>query len=405
MPEQYKYRAVSDDGRIHAGAISATGAVSVEEFLSAHGLHPIRIEPLKKKSAVSCFGFFSPARYENLIMFTSAFATLYRAGVPLLRALAIIRIGRPGSRFNQAIDGMSASIESGKPLSEAMSEHEDIFPKVYAAGVAAGEESGKLDKTLDNLASALEKEMELTRQVRIATRYPLIVMLVITAALVILMTFVIPRFVDFYGSFGVQLPVSTRILITVSDLITHWWPVILAATAVTGLGFYKLLTTKTGRLWFDRQVGRFPVIGDIVVKGNVARFALMFRILFGSGIPVVKSLDIVAPIVKNTAVSMEIRKLSELFRRGGNIDVNTEEFRLLPDLALNMMAVGMESGSIDRVMKELGNHFSQEVLYRSRQLTSVLEPILTLVLGAFVLIIALAVFLPMWSLIQVFHGG
>jgi MSHA biogenesis protein MshG len=338
-------------------------------------------------------------------MFTSAFATLYRAGVPLLRALAIIRIGRPGSRFNQAIDQMRASIESGKPLSEAMSQHEDIFPKVYAAGVAAGEESGKLDQTLDNLATALEKETELTRQVRIATRYPLIVMLVITAALAVLMTFVIPRFVDFYGSFGVQLPLSTRILIAVSNLVTHWWPVILATLAVAGLGFYKLLTTKTGRLWFDRQVGRFPVIGDIVVKGNVARFALMFRILFGSGIPVVRSLDILAPVVKNTAVSMEIRKLSELFQRGGSISVNAGEFSLLPDLALNMMAIGMESGSIDRVMKELGNQFSQEVLYRSRQLTSVLEPILTLVLGAFVLIIALAVFLPMWSLIQVFHGG
>ncbi len=405
MPEQYKYQAVSESGEIRRGTISALGIPHVEEFLDQQDLHPIRISLIKQRRPLSFLGFVTGSFYENLIMFTNSLATLHRAGVPLLRALSVIKVGSADSRFNHVIDQLRISVQSGRSLSEGMSEYEDLFSPVYVASVAAGEESGRLEQTLDELSSVLEREMELTRQVKVATRYPLIVVLVIIAAITVLMTFVVPRFVNFYASFGAELPLPTKILIETSNAVAHSWYFVLPIIVLLGVAFRKLTSTESGRLWHDRQLLKLPAMGEIILKGNIARFALMFRIMFNAGIPIVRTLDLLSSVVKNSAISKEIRQLGEIFQKGGNINVTTGKFHFFPDLALNMMAIGMESGSVDRMMQEIGSHYSKEVFYRSRQLTSVLEPILTIVLGIFVLVIALAIFLPMWSLIRVFQGG
>jgi type II secretory pathway component PulF len=199
MPEQFKYRAITDDGEVRRGVISALDTEHVEEFLDEQHLRPIRIKRVSRRRPLSLFGFFNSAHYENLIMFTNSLATLHRAGVPLLRALSVIKVGPADSRFNRAIDQIRLSVQSGRSLSEAMAEYEDLFTKVYIASVAAGEESGKLESILNELADVLEKEMELNRQVRVATRYPMIVLGVIAIAVGVLMTFVVPSFVNFYS--------------------------------------------------------------------------------------------------------------------------------------------------------------------------------------------------------------
>ncbi|MGD8922283.1 MAG: type II secretion system F family protein [Candidatus Zixiibacteriota bacterium] len=405
MPEQFKYRAITDDGEVRRGVISALDTEHVEEFLDEQQLRPIRIKRVSRRRPLSLFGFFNSAHYENLIMFTNSLATLHRAGVPLLRALSVIKVGPADSRFNRAIDQIRLSVQSGRSLSEAMAEYEDLFTKVYIASVAAGEESGKLESILNELADVLEKEMELNRQVRVATRYPMIVLGVIAIAVGVLMTFVVPSFVNFYSSFGAELPLPTKILIAVSTAVTRYWPVVLTALVALGLVFHKVTSTEQGRLAIDRRLLKLPAFGEIILKGNVARFALLFRILFNAGIPIVRTLDILSQVVKNSAISAEIRKLAALFQTGAVITLARGDFVFFPDLALNMLAIGMESGAVDKMMQEVGSHYSREVFYRSRQLASVIEPMLTIVLGVFVLIIALAIFLPMWSLIQVFKGG
>jgi MSHA biogenesis protein MshG len=404
MPTQFKYRAVSHDGSERTGLLTAQSAEQVEEYLSEQNLIPVTIKQLSDTRSLSFFGMLGGSSYEKLISFTNQMATLYRAGVPLLKALSIIRIGEAGGRFNFVIDQIRAGVQSGKQLSEAMNEYPDIFTRVYVAGVAAGEESGKLEQTLDELSGMLEREMEIGRQIKVATRYPIIVISVIAAAFTVMMTMVIPRFVDFYKTFNADLPLPTRILISMSNAITHYWPLVIMGAVAAFFLIRRLLSFPAGRQWHDRQLLAIPVFGDLIIKSNVARFALMFRILFKSGIPIVRSIDILTSTVKNTAVAADIRKLEDLFRKGQDVSVNLKEFRYLPDMALQLMAIGLESGSLDRMLEEVGNHYSKEVLYRSRQLTSVLEPILTVVLGAFVLIMALAMFLPMWNLITVFKG-
>lgn len=404
MPAQFKYKAIAGDGASREGVITAVSSAHVEEFLTQQDLIPVAIKEIPERRPIMLFAMLKGQDYELLISFTNQLATLYRAGVPLLRALALIRIGKVRNRFNFVIDQLRMGVESGRQLSEVMADYPDIFSGVYIAGIAAGEESGKLDLVLDELSAMLEREMEIGRQLKMATRYPIVVVTVILLAAAAMMTWVIPKFMEFYGAFNADLPLPTRILIGASTFTTRYWPIVLGILVAFGFGFKKLLEHKQGRRWFDRKMVELPIFGDLVVKANVARFCLMFRILFRSGLPVIKSCEILVATVKNTAIAAEITALEELFRKGQEISLNTGQFRYFPEMALQLMSIGVESGSLERMLEECGTHYSKEVMYRSRQMTQILEPILTVVLGVFVLIMALAMFLPMWNLIKVFKG-
>lgn len=405
MPTQFKYKALAADGTAKKGSLTAENADQVAEYLAAQDCVPVNITAVKEQSSFSLLGFTSRADYENLIMFTNNLATMYRSGIPLLRALSIIKVGAENGRFNRAIQQIRYSIQSGKSLSEAMTGYSDLFSRVYCNSIAAGEESGRLEEILDELSLMMEKEMELGRQIKSGLRYPLIVIIVIAIAFVVLMTYVIPRFVDFYGAFGAELPVATKILIGTSNFITRYWAILLGSIAALGFGFKKLLSNEKGKQWVDTRLLKLPIFGELILKGNVARFSMMFRILFRSGLPIVQSLHILADSVKNTMVRLEVKRLEDMFRRGSDAGLMEEEFEFFPELARQMMSIGLETGALERMLGELANHYAKEVQYTSRHLTAILEPILTFVVAIFVLIMALAIFLPMWNLIQVFKGG
>ena len=404
MPTTFKYEAASVDGAVHKGTLAAESTDRVVEYLTEKKLTPISIAQGRERRAFSFLGFFGSGDYEHLIMFTKTLATMYRAGVPLLRALAVIRVGEQGGRFNTAIERVRLDVQSGKSLSKAMSEADPIFSRVYTSSIAAGEESGHLDEILDELSMMLEKELELTRLIKGALRYPIMVISAISIATAVLMLYVIPRFVDFYSAFNAELPLPTRIIITASQTtMQYWWiPLLLIAGFV--LTMRKVLSTEGGKLWVDDKILRLPIFGPLIIKGNVARFSMMFTILFKSGIPIVRSLEILIDSIRNSVLAQEIAELRELFQQGRDASLESPGIKYFPELALQMMAIGLESGSIDRMLKEIGDHFHRQVQYTSRNLSAMLEPILTAVLGAFVLLLALGIFLPMWNLMQVFRS-
>ncbi len=405
MPTRYKYKALDTVGRYQQGTLIAETPEQVLDQLSAHELVPVNIARCPDKMPLSLLGFIRGTDYDNLIMFTNNLSTMYRSGIPLLRALSIIKIGPETSRFNQAIQQIRFSVQSGKSLSQAMSEYPDLFSRVYLNSIAAGEESGKLEEILDEMAIMLEKEMEISRQLKSGLRYPIVVLSVVALAFVILMSYVIPKFVEFYSSFHAQLPLPTRIMIGLSSLFTTYWPAMLIGAAAVVFTIKQVLANPKGRLAVDTQLLRLPIFGELIAKGNVARFSLMFRILFKAGLPIIKCLEILADSVKNERMTLEIKKLEDLFRRGAEAELSTEHFDFFPDMARQMMAIGLESGSLESMLEEVGSHYAKEVQYTSRQLTAILEPVLTLVVSVFVLMMALAIFLPMWNLIKVFNGG
>lgn len=403
MPAQYKYRAVSETGRSREGVVTAQDVAQVEELLHNQKLFPIKIERAGERRPLSFFGFLKGSDYERLIQFVSSLSTMYRAGIPLLRSLQIVREGNADPHFAYVIDQIANSVQAGKPLSESLAEFPKMFSPVFIACVAAGEESGKLDATLDELSSMLEREMELTRNVKAAIRYPLIVIAVIGIAITVLMTFVIPRFMSFYAAFDAELPLPTRILIMGSNFVTHYWWLALLILGGIGYGIYRVMTNPDGRHWVDEKLLKIPIIGQLLIKGNVARFSLMLRIMYKSGLPLMKSLEILIGTVKNSVIAGEIQHLAEMFQRGQTINEKTAEFRYFPKQALHMIAIGLESGNLEHMLGQVGDHYTKQVLYTSRNLTAIIEPLLTLVIGGLVLLMALAIFLPMWNLIKVFN--
>lgn len=404
MSTLYKYKAVSSDGKEFHGEYSAEHEAQITEFLNGKGLIPVNISAIKEKSGFSLLGFFKSIDYEDLILFTNNLSTMYKAGISLIKALTIIKIGPDNSKFNYAIKKMRGDIQGGKSLSSAMKEHPYIFSKVFVHSIEAGEESGQLDQILDELSDMMEKELEISRQIKSGLRYPIITLSVISLAFIVLMTFVMPKFTDFYDSFNADLPLPTQLMINISDfMLGYWWLILLGLAAVI-YGFKATLNNPNGKLFIDRSILKLPVFGMLIIKGNVARFSLMFKILFKSGLPIVKSLEILKYSVKNSMISKEIAKMEDMFRRGTEQNLVNEEFIFYPELARQMMSIGLESGSLEKMLHELGSHYTKEVQYTSRHLSSILEPILTLVISVFVLMMALAIFLPMWNLIKVFNG-
>jgi MSHA biogenesis protein MshG len=404
MPRQYKYRAITSEGQEDRGIVAADNEAQVLEFLFGQNLTPIEIKNRERRSAGLIIGRYKKVDYESLIIFTNHLSTMTSAGIPILKALSLIKVGAPDGAYNKAIRQIRLSMQSGKLLSQAMSEFEPLFTRVYISCIAAGEESGRLDNILSELSETLEKEMELIRQIKSGIRYPIIVLSVISIAVAVIMWYVIPKFMDFYGAFGATLPLPTRILIGISSFFTDYWYVIVGGVMALLLGWRNIVGRPEGRLWLDKQYLKLPVLGDLIIKGNVARFSLMFGILLRAGLPITKSLDILIQSVNNSQIGREIGILAATFHEGREIRPTDAEFEYFPEAALQMIAIGLESGSLDRMLAESGKHYSKEVEYTSRHLTALLEPIMTLVLGGMALVLALAILLPMWNLIKVFGG-
>lgn len=404
MRQVWTYRARSLSGEAVTGEIEGETREQVIETISDQGLIPTVVKPRPERTSFAAVvGSFGSANREKLIIFTRELKTLYRAGIPLLRALTIIeRSGRELGLTNE-LAGIKSDLHAGLTLSKALARYPKTFPQIYVSSIAAGEASGTMDEVLDQLALLIEKEMALSRQVKSAIRYPAMVIGAIGCAMIVLMTFVIPRFADIYGRYGAALPLPTQIVVGTSRFFVSYWYLFAAFLAIMVVALKKHLATEQGRLFWDEWFMRTPLIGSLIIKANAARFAVMLKILFRSGLPMVSCLQILKETIANRAIGREIGIMADSFERGQEIGHDHSEYRFFPAMALEMFKVGLESGSVETMMDELAGHYELELEYKSRHLTEMLEPILTLVIGCLVLVLALAIFLPMWNLIQIFR--
>ncbi|MFH2049786.1 MAG: type II secretion system F family protein, partial [bacterium] len=346
MSIQFKYEAIESNGNKHEGTMTAETSEQVLEYLNEKKLIPINIEQIQEKRTIFFLGSSKQSHYEELITFNSNLVTLYKAGIPLLRALSLIKVGSKGSYFNTVIESIRNQIEAGQMLSTAMAQYKNIFSQVYISCIAAGEESGQLDKILDQLNIVLEEEMELTRAIKSGIRYPIIVISAIALAFLVMITFVMPRFISFFDSFGAELPLPTRMMIGVSNIFTHYWPALILTLGTVIFAYIKTVSNPRGKLWLDTKFLKIPIFGNLIIKGNVARFSMMFQILFQSGLPIVKSLDLLVESVRNSAIALEIKIMGVLLKSGRDTEINKSQFEYFPELSLQMITIGLESGSL-----------------------------------------------------------
>lgn len=408
MP-RFKYHARSAAGNLMEGAMEAASAAAVAHQLAAGGSIPLRIAEEAAASAGASARQWQFTRQrvdtDDLILFCRQMYSLAKAGVPLLRALRGLEESAGKPVIMETLAAIQEDLESGRDLTGALHRHPDIFPPLVVNMIRVGESSGKLDRSFDEVANYLAREKQTADQIKSALRYPSFVLAAIGVAITIITLFVIPAFEKLFSAQGAQLPLPTRIILGISNFAVSWWWTILIAIAASFFVWRTWVATESGRLNWDRFKLHIPVVGGIIHRATLVRFARGFAMAFGAGVPLIQALGLTARAVGNQFVAKRLDKLRRGVERGDTLTRSAAASEMFTPLVLQMLAVGEETGSVDSMLLEVGDFYAREIDYDINRLSSAIEPILIVVIGAMVLVLALGVFLPMWDMATVMRGG
>lgn len=408
MP-QFRYQARSAAGDLLEGSMEAVSSAMVADQLLANGSTPVRItEESDKGSGTSVLSWqFGGRRIdpEDLILFCRQMYSLTKAGVPLLRALRGMTESACKPIMAETLQAVLDDLEGGRDLSGALRRHPRIFPPLVVNMIQVGESSGRLDESFNEVATYLTREKQTADQIRAALRYPSFVVAAIAIAIAIITLFVIPAFEKLFRSQGAQLPLPTRIILGLSNFAVSWWWAILLALVAGFFSWRAWIRTEQGALIWDRFKLRLPVVGSIIHRAILVRFARGFAMGYGAGVPLIQSLALTAQAVGNSYVQQRLGKLRRGVEHGDTLTRSAAASEMFTPLVLQMLAVGEETGSVDTMLLEVGDFYEREIEYDISRLSSAIEPILIVIIGAMVLVLALGVFLPMWNMASVMRGG
>lgn len=335
---------------------------------------------------------------KQVVYFTRQLATLIGAGLPLVKSLYTLYEQLEPGRLRETVGKVAAEVEGGTAFSEALVRYPGVFPPLFIGMVRAGEVGGLLDEILKRLAEFLEKQDRFRSRVRAALMYPLFVMGIALTVLVILMAFVVPTFVKMFGELGGALPLPTQILITTSTVIRRWWPVLAAGLVLTAVAARVALRVPVVRFVVDRWLLRAPVVGRLIHQVAVARFARTLGTLLTSGVPILKALEVVQETVGNLVIRRALEQVHRGLKEGNSVAGPLEASGVFEPIVVRMVAVGEETGSLDKMLTKIGESFEEEVDIAVTGLTALLEPLLIVFLGLVVGFIVISMFLPMFSL-------
>ncbi len=407
--QSYAWRGRDQRGDVIAGVIDADTDDAVAEQLLAGGVTPVQISVRGASLSAPKEDWWqalraSPVSLHDQLVFSRQMYTLQRAGVPILRALAGLQASTAKPALVSLLVDLRASLDQGRELAAAMARHPAVFSNFYVAMIRVGEMTGKLTEVFLRLAEYLEFELDVRARVKQALRYPIMVVTAISIALVVINVFVLPTFATVFAGFKAELPLMTRFLLGFSAWTVRWWPLLLAA-AVAGLWLLRAwLGTPDGRYLWDRHKLRLPVAGTIVLKATLARFARSFALASTSGVPITQAMTVVALTVDNAFIGRRIEQMRDGVERGESISRCAAATGVFTPIVLQMIAVGEETGALDTLLVEIAQMYERETDYAIKGLSAAIEPILLLIIGAIVLVLALGVFLPLWSLGQAAMG-
>jgi len=399
----FAYRGRGARGELVTGTLEATDQGAVADQLLNTGVTPVDIKvtssAAESDSPAWLTRLFAPkVTLVDAMLFSRQMFTLLKSGVPILRALAGLQESATNPTLRHVIADLRVSLDAGRELSTAMQRHPDVFSTFYVSVVRVGETTGQLDEAFNRLFGYLEFEREVRERIKTALRYPTIVILVITAAIAIVNFAVIPAFAKIFEANKVALPLLTRVLIATSDLFLAFWPLLLAGIVIAIVGFIAYTGTEQGRYNWDRIKLRIPVAGKIIFKATLSRFARAFAIASRAGVPIVQGLTVVASVVDNSYISRRVEEMREGVERGESVLRTAVTAGVFTPVVLQMIAVGEETGELDDLLNEVADMYEREVDYEIKNLAANIEPIITIVLGVLVLILALGVFLPIWEM-------
>ncbi|ANU37492.1 type II secretion system F family protein [Vibrio scophthalmi] len=404
---QFHYQGRTLDGNKVSGNIDAGTAELAAEALMAKGVIPTQLREGKKASGLNLDlkALFTPAvPLDILVIFCRQMYSLTKAGVPLMRAMKGLTQNCSNKQLKEALEEVTNELTNGRSLSASMQMHPAVFSPLFVSMLSVGENTGRLDDALLQLANYYEQELETRKRIKTAMRYPTFVISFILLAMFILNVKVIPQFSSMFSRFGVDLPLPTRILIATSDFFVNYWALMVAMIFGGLFAFRTWLQTAEGREKWDKIRLRMPIVGGVVNRAQLARFSRTFALMLQAGVPLNQSLSLSAEALGNKYLEARLMEMKSSIEAGGSISNTAIATGIFTPLVIQMLSVGEETGRIDELLIEVADFYDREVDYDLKTLTARIEPLLLVVVAGMVLILALGIFLPMWGMLDAIKG-
>jgi len=401
----FEFKAVNPTGQVVTEVLEAANEQAVSREIYNRGFRPISIKSKKvAKEAESGGGgmFAKKIKTDEIVLFTKELVTLLKAGVPMLTALEALA-SQSSKTMGVVLNQIYVDVMSGKSFSQALDRHPKVFSKLFVNSVHAGELSGSLDEVLTRMAIVLKHDEETRKKVKGALKYPIFVVSAMVIAFSVIMTQVMPKFVKMFESMKMELPMATKILVALSKFAQAYLLYIIGVSAIVGFAFFLLIKTTAGKYWWHGVIMKIPLTGPIITKSAMARFTTMFETLNRSGLPILQTLTTVAGAVGNVVIEKIIREVALGVEKGQGIAGSMRKHTVFPPMVVRMISIGEQSGSLDDMLKSVSEHFDMEVEYAIEGLTSMIEPILTIGMAGAVLVLAMGIFMPMWSMVGMAH--
>jgi len=402
MPTTYTYKVRDRQGKLLEGSLEADSSQLVVNRLRQMGYTPIAIDHkddggLQKELKLP---FGGKPKMKDIAVFSRQFATMINSGLSLLRSLYILADQTENPALAKVVDEVRQDVEKGASLSQALGRHPKVFNRLYVAMVRAGETGGVLDSVLLQVASVIEKQVELRRKIKSAMTYPTVVFAICILIVSAMLLFIVPTFKGIYAQLGGTLPVLTRVLISISSIFKKFFPVVLVLGGVGIWGFRRWIQTDRGRDVWDHVKLKTPVFGKLVHKTALTRFASTLGVLMRSGVPILESLEITSDTVNNEVLSAAVKDVQAGVKVGESMAKPLAQHKIFPPMVTQMIAVGEETGAVDTMLDKIGEFYDQEVEATVNALTSLLEPLLIVFLGACVGGMVIALYMPMFNIIK-----
>jgi len=402
-------------GELVKGNMEAAAEAAVADQLLAINITPVQIEPVVTV-ATGAHG----ARHllqslwhqlsgqavssEDVELFSRQMYTLDKAGVPILRAFTGLEASSTKPAMVEVLKDVRENLSQGRELSGSLAQHPKVFGPFYIAMVRVGEMSGRLTEVYLRLSEHLAFERDVRDRIRQALRYPSFVLIAMSLALVLLNVFVLPVFAKVFAGFNTELPLLTRILLGFSGWMQRWWPLLALLVVAAVLAWRAYLATPNGRYRWDRRKLRLPIVGGIILKATLARFARSFALSSQSGMPLVPALTVVAKTVDNAYIGSRIEQMRDGIERGASIASCAASVGVFTPVVMQMITVGEETGELDSMLYEIAEMYEREVDQSIKGLSAAIEPVLLAVISALMLVLALGIFLPLWNMGQAAMG-
>jgi len=407
----FQYTGRTAQGQAVSGEMDGANSDTIATQLNGQGIIPLQITAAQESAENNNIFADLNKRFkqkapdlDELILFSRQMYTLQRAGVPIIRAMTGLAESTRNLYFKNVLIQIIHNLEEGRQLSAAMAHYSNVFSSLMISMVQIGENTGRLDDVFLQLSEYLDREKTTRDQVKSALRYPMFVLIAISVAMVIINMFVIPTFAKVFDGLNAELPLPTRILLGISNFSVQYWWLLLGLTIAAVVSFKYYIKTEAGAFKWDHFKTRVPIMGNIVLRATLSRFARAFAMTQRAGVPLIQGLVVVSRAVDNHFIEFHIKSMRTGIERGDTLTRTAQGTEMFTPLIIQMLAVGEETGAVDEMLEQVADFYDREVDYDLKNLTSAIEPILIIAIGAMVLVLALGVFLPMWDLIGAAKG-